>query len=94
MPIVVVNYPPFGDLPVLDAEDVYAPDAELLASGRNAKDFVDVLEVMGMTRDDPVPFNDQVLHVGVPLGEAGEEGTEPFLEVLSAGSLPERAHAV
>jgi hypothetical protein len=30
---VVVNYPPFGDLPVLKAEDVYARDGELLASG-------------------------------------------------------------
>jgi hypothetical protein len=91
---VVVNDPPFGDLPVLEAEDVYAPHAELLASGWNAKDFIDVLEVVGMSRNDPVPLSYQVLHIGVPLGEAGEEGTEPLLDALSAGSLPESAYAV
>ena len=85
---VVVDYPPFRDLPALKAEDVYAPDAELLASGWNAKDLVDVLEVMGMPGHDPVPLGDKVLHVGVPLSETREEGTEPLLNGLSSVPFP------
>ncbi len=67
---VVVDYPPFGDLPVLEAEDIDAPDAEFLASGWNAKGFVDVFEVVGMTRHDPLFLDDQILYLGVPLREA------------------------
>jgi hypothetical protein len=91
---VVVNYPPFGYSPVPNAEDVYALDAELLASRRNAKDFTNVLEVVGMTRHDPVSLDYQVLHLSAPLGKAREERTEPLLEFFSSGSLPEGAHAV
>ena len=91
---VVVDHPPFGDPSVLYAEDVYAPHAQLLAGGRDAEYLIDVLEVVGMAHDDPIPLGDDVLDVGVALGEAREERAEPFLDVLSAVSLPESADAV